>query len=88
MAHICERYAQKLDVLFNSRKIQVIIYKAYNVKPPDPCVTINDTRVKCVDKVIYLILTHSEAYVIVDGPDRYQSRIFSITITIMITSID
>ncbi len=54
MACICESYAQKFDVLFNSKKSQVIIYKAYNVKPPDPCVTFNDARVKCVDKVIHL----------------------------------
>ncbi len=53
MARICERYAQKY-VLFNSKKSQVIIYKAYNVKTPDPCVTINDARVKYVDKVIHL----------------------------------
>ncbi len=31
-------YAQKFDVLFNSKKSNVIIYKAYKVKPPDPCV--------------------------------------------------
>ncbi len=54
MARICERYAQKFDVLFNSKKSQAIIYKAYNGKPPDPCVTINDARVQCVDKVIHL----------------------------------
>ncbi len=53
MAHICEMYAQKFDVLFNSKKSQVSIYKAYNVKPPDPCVIINDARVKYVDKVIH-----------------------------------
>ncbi len=47
-------YAQRFDVLFNSKKSQVIIYKPYNVKPPDPCVTINDARVKCVDNVIRL----------------------------------
>ncbi len=53
MAHICERYAQKFDVLFNSKKSQIIIYKGYNVKPPEPCFTINNARVKCVDKVIH-----------------------------------
>ncbi len=62
MAHICERYAQKFDVLFNSKKSLVIIYNAYKVKPPDPCVTINDVSVKFVDKVIHLghLLTENE----------------------------
>ncbi len=54
MVCICKRYTQKFDVLFNSKKSKVIIYKTYNVKPPDPCVTINDARVNCVDKVIHL----------------------------------
>ncbi len=54
MACICKKYAQKFDGLFNSKKSQVIIYKAYNVKPTGPCVTINDARVNCVDKVIHL----------------------------------
>ncbi len=53
MTHICEWYAQKFDVLFNSKKSQVIIYKAYKVKPPDSCVTINGIMVKCVDRVIH-----------------------------------
>ncbi len=53
MACIYEMFAQKFDVIFKSKKSQVILYKAYNVKPPDPCVTINDARVKCVDKVIH-----------------------------------
>ncbi len=47
-------YAQKFNVLFNSKKSQLIIYKAYNVNPLDLCVTINDVRVQCVDKVIHL----------------------------------
>ncbi len=53
MAHISERYEQKFYVLFNS-KSQVIIYRAYNIKPPDLCVTTDGTRVKRVDKVIHL----------------------------------
>ncbi len=40
MAHICEKYAKIYDITFNAKKSQVIIYKAYNVKPPDPCVVI------------------------------------------------
>ncbi len=54
MAHTCERYAQKCDVLLNSKKSQVIIYKAYKVQPPDPCVIVNGMRIKYVDKVIHL----------------------------------
>jgi hypothetical protein len=54
MAHICENYAQRYDVTFNAKKSQVIIYKAQNTRPPDPCVIINGARVKCFDKVIHL----------------------------------
>ncbi len=54
MTHAFKQYAQKVNVVFNSKKSQVTIYKAYNAKPPDPCVTINDARVKCVDKGIHL----------------------------------
>ncbi len=53
MAHICERYAHKFDVLFNLKKSQIMIYKAYQVTS-DPCVTINGIRVKCVDTIIHL----------------------------------
>ncbi len=52
MAHICGNYAKRYDIIFNAKKRQVIIYKAYNVKPPDPCVVINGAPVKCV--VIHL----------------------------------
>ncbi len=54
MVHICERYAYKFDVLFNSKKSQISIYKAYKVKIPDPCVTINGIRDKCGDQMILL----------------------------------
>ncbi len=54
MAHICERYAKKFDVLFKTKKNQVIIYSVYKVKPPDWCVTVNSIKVKCADQVIYL----------------------------------
>ncbi len=53
MAHICENYA-RYDITFNAKKGQAIIYKAYNVKPPDPCVIINGASVKCFNNVIYL----------------------------------
>ncbi len=56
LAHICEKYAQKFDVLFNSKKSQVIIYKVYNVKPPDPCVTINDARPNVLIKLYILVI--------------------------------
>ncbi len=36
------------------KKSQVIIYKAYNVRPPDPCVVINGAPVKCFNNVIHL----------------------------------
>ncbi len=36
------------------KKGQVIIYKAYNLKPPDPCVVINRAPVKCLNNVIHL----------------------------------
>ncbi len=50
------------EVLFNSKKSTVIIYKAYQVKSPDSCVTINGIRVKCVDKTIHLrhLVTENE----------------------------
>ena len=54
MAHICENYAQRYDVTFNAKKSQVIIYKAQNTRPPDPCIIINGARVNCFDKVIHL----------------------------------
>ncbi len=54
MAHICERYAQKFDVLFNVQKSHVIVYKAFKVKPPDSCIVINGVRIKCNDNVIHL----------------------------------
>ncbi len=47
-------YHLQCDVLFHSKKSQVIIYKTYNVKTPISCVTINDASVKCGDKVIQL----------------------------------
>ncbi len=54
MAHICVNYAKRYDITFNAKKSQVIIYKAYNVKPPDPCVVINWALVKCFNNVIHL----------------------------------
>ncbi len=33
--------AKRYDITFNVKKSQVIIYKAYNVKPHDPCVVIH-----------------------------------------------
>ncbi len=53
MAHICENYAKRYDITFNAKISQVIIYKDYNVKPPDPCVVINGVTVKCFDNVIH-----------------------------------
>ncbi len=38
MSYICENYAKRYDITFNAKKSQVIIYKAYNLKPADPCV--------------------------------------------------
>lgn len=55
MAQICESYAQKFDILFNAKKSQVIIYKAYHqTRPPDPCVKINGAIIKCFEKVVHL----------------------------------
>ncbi len=54
MAHICENYAKRYDITFNAKKSQVIIYKAYTVKPPDPCIVINGATVKCFNNVIHL----------------------------------
>ncbi len=54
MAHICENYAKRYDITLNAKKSQVIIYKVYNVKPPDPCVVINGAPVKCFNNVIHL----------------------------------
>ncbi len=33
-----------------------MIYKAYKFKPPDPGVTINSVRVKCISKLIHLLI--------------------------------
>ncbi len=41
-------------LLLMLKKSQVIIYKAYNVKPPDLCVVINGAPVKCFNNVIHL----------------------------------
>ncbi len=46
-------YAKRY-ITFNAKKSQVIIYKAYNVKPPDPCVVINGAPVKYFNNVIHL----------------------------------
>ena len=54
MAHICELCAQNFDITFNAKKSQIIIYKAYNIRPPNPCITINGCRVKCFDQVVHL----------------------------------
>ncbi len=54
MVHICENYAKRYHITFNANKSQVIIYKAYNVKPPDPCIVINRAPVKCFNNVIHL----------------------------------
>ncbi len=54
MAHICENYAKRYDTTFNAKKSEVIIYKAYNVNPPDPCVVINGAPVKGFNNVIHL----------------------------------
>ncbi len=53
MAHIWENFAKRY-ITFNAKKSQVIIYKAYNVKPPDPCVVINGAPVKCFNNLIHL----------------------------------
>ncbi len=75
---------RKFNVLFNSKKSRVIIYKAYNVKPPDPCVTINDARVKCVDKVIHLgdLLTEN-----VICPNVLMILIINVTYFLLILNI-
>ncbi len=54
MAHISGNYAKRYDITFNAKKSQVIIYKAYNVKPPDPCVVINGAPVQYFNNVIHL----------------------------------
>ena len=54
MSQICEEYAKKYDVTFNAKKSQVIVFKAQNAIPSDPCVKINGTAVPRVDRVIHL----------------------------------
>ncbi len=54
LATICEQYANKFDVLFNGKKILLIIYKCTRSQPPDPSIVINNVRVPRVDEVILL----------------------------------
>lgn len=54
LANICEKYANKYDVMFNGKKSMLIIYKCTRVRPPDPNITINNVKVPRVDEVIHL----------------------------------
>ncbi len=54
MASICERYADKFDVLFNAKKSMVIVYKCGLRQVPEPSVFIKGARINCVNKVIHL----------------------------------
>ncbi len=53
LATICEQYANKFDVLFNSKKSLLIIYKCTRSHPPNPGIVINNVRVPRVDEVIW-----------------------------------
>ncbi len=45
LATMCEQYADKFDVLFNSKKSLQIIYKCTRSQPSDPAIIINNLRV-------------------------------------------
>ncbi len=54
LAIICEQFANKFDVLFNSKKSLLIIYKCTRSQSPNPGIVINNVRVPRVDEVILL----------------------------------
>ncbi len=48
---ICKQYVNKFDVLFNGKKILLIIYKCTKSQPPNLCIVIKNVRVPGVDEV-------------------------------------
>ena len=54
MADICEKYADKYNIMFNGKKSELIIYRCSQSRPPDPGIFINDVRVPRKEKVTHL----------------------------------
>ena len=54
MLDVCVKYATDHDILFNSKKSQLIIFKHGNSFVPDPKITVNGEHVKVYSSVIHL----------------------------------
>ena len=54
MLEICVRYARDHDILFNSKKSQLIIFKHSKNPVPDPKITVNGEQVKVYTSVTHL----------------------------------
>ena len=54
MVGVCERYADKYDVIFNAKKSQLIVYGCSQSKPPNPEIRISGKTVEVVNGAIHL----------------------------------